>query len=60
MPISQANRLPCSSCRRLRPAAQQSYIRLARSLWRTANSDFTTAAQPDAGYASCYGLRCGL
>ncbi|MGO4312282.1 hypothetical protein AB4Z35_20875, partial [Pseudomonas sp. KB_15] len=44
----------CSSWRSLRPAAQQSFIRTTRINRNTAVPVFTSATQPDAGFASCY------
>ncbi|MBH1969288.1 MAG: hypothetical protein I8H81_13995 [Pseudomonadales bacterium] len=46
----------CSSWRSLRPAAKQSFNQAMRSFRKSVHSGFTTASQPDAGFASCY--RC--
>ena len=46
--------LICSSWRSLRSAAQQSSTLFLRFVWSTVQAGFTTAAQPNAGCASCY------
>jgi len=44
----------CSSWRSLRPTAKRSSKLSSRYFWCTASIDFTTASQPNAGFASCY------
>src|SRR5258706_577634 len=50
----QVARGPCSSCRRRRSAAKQSQTGVAMHLAGNPDEWMTTAARPNAGFASCY------